>query len=102
MQWGFELLDAAECGGLSLRCHRATVYRDIKIRRTSAKGYSCRFAVYTHNDSFKLCPVLSWIILSHLFLSQVIVNYLESLKLLMLEVCQFNIRYTGLFHLHSR
>ena len=32
--------------------------------------------------------------LSNLFLSQVILSHLESLKLLMLEVRQFNIRYT--------
>ena len=37
-----------QCGGLFPRCHRATVYRDIKIRRTSAKSHSCRF------DSSKL------------------------------------------------
>ena len=32
---------ASQCGGLSLRCHRATVYRESKIRRTSAKNYIC-------------------------------------------------------------
>ena len=35
-------LPGAQCSGLSLRCHRATVYREFKIRRTSAKSYIFR------------------------------------------------------------
>ena len=30
--------DGSQCGGLPLRCHRATVYREFKIRRTSSKS----------------------------------------------------------------
>ena len=35
------LAASAQCGGLSLRCHRATVYREFKLPRTSAKSYTC-------------------------------------------------------------
>ena len=42
-----------QCGGLSLRCHRATVYWDIKIQWTSAKSYMYlkTWFIKTHNDS---------------------------------------------------
>ena len=47
---------ASRCGGLSLRCHRATVYGDIKIQWTSAKSYSCRLdsskLIMTHQTMF--------------------------------------------------
>ena len=50
------LATASQCGGLSLRCHRATVYRDIKIQWTSAKSYSCRLdsskLIMTHQTMF--------------------------------------------------
>ena len=49
----------AQCGGLSLRCHRATVYQDIKIRRTSEKTCRCRFdsskVILSHSYYFHSC-----------------------------------------------
>ena len=37
------LAPVAQYGGLSLRCHRVTVYRDINNRRTSERTCRCRF-----------------------------------------------------------
>ena len=43
-----------QCGGPSLRCHRATVYQEFKIRRTSAKSCICRLEwsklIMTHSN----------------------------------------------------
>ena len=50
----------AQCGGLSLRCHRVTVYRDIKIRRTSERTCRCRLdsskVILSHSYYFFSCP----------------------------------------------
>ena len=39
---------ATQYGGISLRCHRVTVYQDIKIRRTSEM--TCRCTGWPGND----------------------------------------------------
>ena len=94
----------AQYGGLSLRCHRVTVYRDIKIRRTSERTCRCRLdsskVILSHSYYLFWCPGPFQVTLSHLNLSQVILSHLESLRLLMLEVHQFKIRYTVTLLLH--
>jgi hypothetical protein len=75
---------------LSLRCHRVTVCQDINIQqKTSERTYSCSHSNFVHN-----CPGSFYVTLSHWILSQVILSHLQSLKLIMLEVHQFNIQYT--------
>ena len=49
-----------QCGGLSMRCHRATVYRDIKTWRTSERTCRCRLdsskVILSHSYYFFSCP----------------------------------------------
>ena len=96
-KWPIYLGYSLQSGGLSMRCHRVTVYWDIKIWRTSERTCICRLdsseVILSHSYYFFSCPGPFQVFLSH-FLSQVILSHLESLKLLMLEVRQFNIRYT--------
>ena len=71
---------------------------DIKIQQTSERTYICRLdsfkVILSHSNFVYSCPGSFYVTLSHIILSQVILSHLESLKLLMLEVRQFNIRYT--------
>ena len=74
-----------QCGGLSLKCHRVTVYWDVKIWRTSERSYSCRlysFKVILNHSKYVQGDHKSFlVILSHLISSQVILSHLESSKL---------------------
>ena len=73
-------------------------YRDIKIRRTSERTCRCRLdsskVILSHSNFVHNCPGSFYVTLSHWILSQVILSHLQSLKLIMLEVHQFNIQYT--------
>ena len=80
---------------VSLRCYRITICQDIKIRRTSERGYSYIFVsskvILRQLNFFHSCPGVTLI---HSILSQVILSHLESVQLLMLEALPFNSRYT--------